>query len=137
MPKLGQFIPSIFNLRIKNRVRYGKINLGHPDANKALSERTNISPIVKYGGNQAQRLRQGALIKKMGYEKGTLDIFIPKARGLYHGLFIELKTADGSVQPEQTAMAESHREEGYCAAICRGYAEAVNVIDKYMAGKNI
>lgn len=96
--------------------------------------KTIISPIVKYGGNQVQRLRQGALIKKMGYVKGTLDIFIPKARGPYHGLFIELKSYAGRIEPEQTAMAEDLRAEGYCAVICHGYAEAVNVLDKYMAG---
>lgn len=94
---------------------------------------TIMSPIVKYGGNQAQRARQGVLTKKMGYVPGTPDLFLPEPRGGKCGLFLELKADKGRVQPEQTQMIAHLNAKGYAAFICYGYADAVRVLDKYMS----
>lgn len=94
---------------------------------------TIMSPIVKYGGNQAQRARQGALTKKMGYVPGTPDLFLPEPRGGKCGLFLELKADKGRVKPEQAQMIAHLNAKGYAAIVCYGYAEAVNVLDKYMS----
>lgn len=94
---------------------------------------TIMSPILKFGGNQAQRAYQGVLMKKMGYVPGTCDLFLPEPRGGKCGLFLELKADKGRVQPEQTQMIARLNAKGYAAVVCYGYAEAVNVLDKYMS----
>lgn len=98
--------------------------------------RTMISPIVFYGGNLKQRLIQGKIMKDMGYEKGTLDVFFAKARGEFNGLFIELKKIKGSkTSDDQLKMVRDLIAEGYCAVVCKGYEEAVKMLDGYMNGQ--
>lgn len=96
---------------------------------------TIISPIVKYGGTPKQRLIQGAKQKRMGYVAGTPDLFIPEARGTWHGLFIEFKTAKGGVQDNQYDLIARLGHKNYKCEICRSSDEAVKFITEYMEGK--
>lgn len=93
---------------------------------------TIISPIVKYGGNARQRLIQGAKQKRMGYVKGTLDKLIPKARGGYHGLFIEYKKPGEKLTKEQIEIKDILTEDGYKVAVCFSTDEAIKVITAYL-----
>jgi len=75
--------------------------------------------------------REGAKKKKMGYLKGWPDLFIAAARKRYYGLFIELKTQDGSLSKEQRAVIDELEFQGYKAVVCRSIDEAIEIIDKY------
>lgn len=97
--------------------------------------KTIISPIVKYGGTPKQRAIQGHLQKLMGYETGTLDIFLPIARGCYHGLFIEFKFGKNTLTDEQKEMIVFLTEEGYLTATCYTCDKAVKVTEAYLALK--
>ncbi len=96
---------------------------------------TIISPIVKYGGSYKQRLIQGRKQKLMGYMKGTLDIFIPKPVGIYHGLFIEMKSEKGSTEPDQIIMLSKLRAEDYFAQVCYSCNEAIKTTEQYLNNK--
>ena len=80
----------------------------------------------------AKSARQGSLNKRMGYLKGWPDIFIAYPSNGYYGLFIEFKTEKGKIQPEQEKIKNKLSDLGYKAVICRGYDEAVFVLDNYL-----
>jgi hypothetical protein len=72
---------------------------------------------------------------RQGMKPGVPDIFLPIAKGPYHGLFIEMKRRIGGRQtPEQKEWQRALLEEGYCAVVCKGFEEAKDVIDWYMKG---
>ena len=80
-------------------------------------------------------IRVAVKLKAEGVKPGVPDICLPVARGAWHGLYIELKRREGGkVSAEQTAWIEALIREGYCAAICRGWEDAVRVIMGYLGG---
>lgn len=88
-------------------------------------------------------------LKAEGVRAGVPDLFLPVARGGYHGLFIEMKAdglpiADcllpiaprkrkGVVSESQTSFITSLQAEGFKAVVCYGSAEAEAVLRGYLA----
>jgi len=78
---------------------------------------------------------EAARFKRAGVKAGVPDIFLPVARGEYHGLFIELKRRKGGVVSEnQSQWLESLRQQGYKTAVCHGWQEAWQEIERYLQG---
>lgn len=73
-----------------------------------------------------------ARLRAEGVRPGVPDYCLPVARGGYHGLYIELKTATGYPSREQKAWVADLRAEGYRAEVCRGWASAWGVICEYL-----
>lgn len=71
-------------------------------------------------------------LEMMGYLKGVPDVLIFKARGPYHGLFIELKTPTGKFQATQQAVHKSLREEGYLVCVIRDHIDFRDLVNAYM-----
>lgn len=77
-------------------------------------------------------------MKRMGYSRGTPDIFIEEPRNGYHGLRIEMKTRKtawsekGSISTEQKGWIDKLNQRGYFAVFCFGRDEAIKVIDEYL-----
>jgi hypothetical protein len=94
--------------------------------------KTIISPIVKFG-TAKQRIIHGRIMKAMGYTKGTLDIFLPEPRQGFHGLFIELKTDEGTTSPDQHEMIAYLTSRGYKTAICKGSDQAIKATMEYFS----
>lgn len=85
------------------------------------------------GGHRSKR--QGALLKLTGVRAGVPDLFLPVARGGYHGLFIEMKVADrkkGRVSKEQKQWIDDLITQGYDAKVCYGFEEARGAIVAYL-----
>lgn len=79
---------------------------------------------------------EAARLKAQGVKAGVPDIFLPAARGNWHGLYIELKRQDGGrVSAEQREWLAALEEGGYCARVCRGWEEARVLIERYLQGK--
>lgn len=74
-----------------------------------------------------------AKMKAEGVKAGVPDYVLPVARGPFHGLVIELKTATGSASREQKQWLSDLRDQGYRAEVCRGWEQAFNVIKEYIA----
>ncbi|MFC1567351.1 VRR-NUC domain-containing protein [Thermodesulfobacteriota bacterium] len=76
---------------------------------------------------------QAVKAKRAGLKKSYPDLFLPVARGDYHGLFIELKKR-GSTYPDkgQRQMLLKLREQGYCADWVRGSDDAIKLIKNYL-----
>lgn len=72
-------------------------------------------------------------LKQQGVKAGIPDIFLPCARGGFHGLYIEMKRRKGGrVSIEQKKMIIALRDQGYCVEVCQGWEEARDIITAYM-----
>ena len=79
---------------------------------------------------------EAARLKAQGVKKGVPDIFLPVARGGYHGLYIEMKRRKGSVvSQEQKEYIAALIAQGYRVEVCKGFHAAADVIEEYMGGK--
>lgn len=87
--------------------------------------------------NGGSRKRVEAVrFKAMGVKKGVPDICLPVARGQFHGLYIELKRQQGGrVSDEQNQWIEALRDQGYFAAVCKGWKQARVTIELYLTGR--
>lgn len=64
-------------------------------------------------------------LKAEGVKKGVPDLFLPVARGRWHGMYIEMKrTKGGTISPEQKEFIEFATQQGYRAVICKGFEAA-------------
>ena len=72
-------------------------------------------------------------LKAQGVKPGIPDIFLPCARGEYHGLYIELKRRKGGrVSIDQKKMILALQNQGYKAEVCMGWDEARDTICEYL-----
>lgn len=91
-------------------------------------------------GNEGNRggkygMMDGARNKAQGVKAGVPDLFFPVPRGGFHGLFIEMKRADGGrVSEDQRGWLEALRRQGYMAVVCKGFDAAKNVLIDYLRG---
>ena len=83
------------------------------------------------GAGLGFHVRYQAAMNRGGYLKGTPDLIFMEPRGVYHGLFIEMKSRVGSVRPEQKALMEELNQRGYKACICFGAEQAIEQIKAY------
>lgn len=75
-------------------------------------------------------------LKMQGVRSGVPDICLPVPAGGYHGLFIELKRrSGGQVSDNQREWIKALRDQGYRAEICKGFDEAVSVLEEYIGIK--
>lgn len=64
--------------------------------------------------------------KALGYQAGTLDIFLPE-----HRIYIELKRQKGgSLSPEQKARIPRLEATGYRVIVAKGAVDAINQLGK-------
>jgi hypothetical protein len=81
------------------------------------------------------KIYQAKILKQRGYRKGTSDFLIFEPRGIYHGFFLELKTAEGKVSEEQKNFLMQANDRGYMISVARCYDEAIYKIHNYLIGK--
>jgi hypothetical protein len=75
----------------------------------------------------------GAMLKREGVKKGVPDIFLPVARGPYHGMFIEMKAGKrGKVSANQEYYLNRLAWNGYRAIVCRDTESAIRAVTNYM-----
>lgn len=91
---------------------------------------------IPNGGNRDAI--EGRHLKSQGVRPGVPDLCLPVARGIYHGLYIEMKTDTGRTSQEQEWWGEKLLTQGYMWEVCKGYKSAVAVIEWYLSlgGKN-
>ena len=74
----------------------------------------------------------GARLKAMGMQTGFPDLFLAVPRRGMHGLFIEMKSATGRLEPSQREMLALLSEQGYATAVCRSLDDFQDVVDSYL-----
>ena len=88
---------------------------------------------IPNGGKRSKS--EAARFRAAGVKAGVSDVFLPCARGGYHGLYIEMKALDGRPSEEQKKFAEAVRAEGFLAVLCYGAEQAEKTIIDYLTGK--
>lgn len=74
-----------------------------------------------------------AKLKNVGVKAGVPDLFLPVARGDWHGLFIEMKRRKGGkLSPLQVDWIEALGRQGYKTVVCFGADAAEAAIEDYL-----
>ena len=125
-------------LEIQNRTKKKQTNAPTESQDQiALFQWAEYKPELKTmypipnGGSRTPS--EGARFKREGVKAGVSDICLPLARGKYHGLYIELKAVNG--KKPSTAQFDFLRDVkavGYYGAVCYGFDEAREAIEKYL-----
>lgn len=76
--------------------------------------------------------REAARFKQLGVKAGVPDLFLPAARGEFHGLFIEMKAEKGKVSKNQREWLKALEGQGYLCKVCFGFEEARKTIVDYL-----
>lgn len=76
--------------------------------------------------------REAAKFKREGVLPGVSDIFLPVARGKFHGLYVEMKAKNGKLSDNQKWWIAETTEQGYKSICCYGWEEAKDEIVKYL-----
>ena len=97
----------------------------------------NQYPELKYlhhcpnGGLRSKS--EAVRFKRLGVKAGVSDLFLPVARGGFHGLWIELKRQHGGkLSAEQKEWLDGMMQEGYYAVRADGAEQACDIIYKYL-----
>jgi hypothetical protein len=70
-------------------------------------------------------------LKRMGVKKGVPDLFFPKPKGQYHGLWIEVKSKTGKPSKEQIAFMDTAKSDMYWASFAYGAQDVVDIVCIY------
>ena len=76
--------------------------------------------------------REGRRLKLQGTKAGVHDTFLPKARGIYHGCYIEMKYGKNKLSDKQKEFAADICAEGYCMFTCYSACDAMKAIKIYL-----
>lgn len=76
--------------------------------------------------------REAKNLKRQGVKAGVPDMMFPVAKHGYHGLFIELKVGNNKPTAAQKRWLELLKMNGYCAEVCYGSDDAIELIRSYM-----
>jgi hypothetical protein len=77
---------------------------------------------------------EGKKMKQEGVKKGVPDILLPVPKGIYHGLFIEMKRSHGGViREEQDTWLKNLAQQGYFVVVCKGANAAMKVLKGYLS----
>lgn len=97
----------------------------------------NVYPELKWlhhCPNGGSRNRNEAVkLKQMGVKAGVSDLCLPYPKGIYCGLYIEMKFGDNRQQTSQKEFLKDMAEAGHFVATCYSAEEAIEVIKKYLS----
>lgn len=75
---------------------------------------------------------EAASLKRQGVKAGVPDLCLPVARGMHHGLYIEMKYGKNKTSDQQEKWLDALAKQGYAVAVCYGFEEAQKVLIKYL-----
>ena len=71
-------------------------------------------------------------LKQMGVKAGVSDLCLPYPKGIYCGLYIEMKYDKGRLQDTQKEFLHDMAEAGHYVATCYTAEETIKVIEEYV-----
>jgi hypothetical protein len=86
--------------------------------------------------NGGKRYKATAIrLKKEGVKAGVPDVFLPVARGGFHGLYVEMKAKKGKLSDNQLFWIFDLSRQGYKTEVCFGWEQAKEKIEGYLGIK--
>lgn len=94
------------------------------------------------GDSKRSAMIRGGQLKAQGVKAGVSDTFLPVKRGIWSGLYIEMKKpgerpkrgGSGGVSDEQAAFGLFVQAQGFGFVVCYGWDEAAKVLEQYLEG---
>ncbi len=80
---------------------------------------------------------EAAKLKQMGVVAGVPDLNLPVPKGIYNGLYIEMKYDGGKLQESQKKMLRALAAVGHYCVVCYGAEEAIKILQEYLNLKAI
>jgi hypothetical protein len=71
-------------------------------------------------------------LKRMGVRRSIPDVFMAVAKGAYHGLYIEFKSAAGEQALGQVDTMQNLKNHGYFCTVCHNANDAIEITKKYL-----
>ena len=84
------------------------------------------------GDNQRSRAIQGGKLKAEGVKSGVADCFLPVKRGVWSGLYIEMKRDTGKPSKEQKEFGVFVQLQGFGFVVCYNWEDAVKCLKEYL-----
>lgn len=84
------------------------------------------------GAGMVNSARVASQMNRRGYTKGMPDLLIFEPRASFYGLVIEMKTARGSVRPDQRHILAEFAKRGWKAVVCRSADQGKEAMDDFM-----
>lgn len=75
---------------------------------------------------------EAAKLKQMGVKAGVADLCMPYPKGVYCGLYIEMKFGNNRQQETQKEFLADMAAAGHFVATCYSAEEAVSIIEEYL-----
>lgn len=82
-------------------------------------------------GGSRNRL-EAVKLKQMGVKAGVADLCLPYPKGIYCGLYIEMKFGDNRQQASQKEFLKDMAAAGHFVATCYSAEEAISIITEYL-----
>lgn len=83
--------------------------------------------------NGGSRNKQEAVkLKQMGVKAGVSDLCLPYPKGMYCGLYIEMKFGNNRQQDTQKEFLADMAVAGHFVATCYSAEEAIKVLEEYL-----
>lgn len=76
---------------------------------------------------------EASKLKQMGVKAGVSDLHLPYPKGIYCGLYIEMKFGSNRQQDTQKVFLEDMAAAGHYVATCYSADLAINVIKEYVS----
>jgi hypothetical protein len=90
-----------------------------------------------YRGGYKKNVVRVVNMLREGVKSGVPDLFLPVARGGYHGLFVEMKREKGGrLSQHQKEWGEALTAQGYLVVSCPGWDAARHNLIHYLEKKN-
>lgn len=100
---------------------------------------------IPNGGNRGDtaqsRAIEGGRMKAEGVKRGVADCFLPVKRGVWSGLYIEMKKpglepktakSNGGLSDEQIEFGKFVKNQGFGWIVCYSWVEAKNILIEYL-----
>jgi len=88
---------------------------------------------IPNGGNRD--IQEAVYLKAMGVTAGVPDVFIAIPSHDFHGLFLELKSDNGTLSEPQKNFLYAASQQGYACRVTYGLDSAMNAVKDYLGDK--
>ena len=98
----------------------------------ARAQHPEIDLIYHIPNGGSRNKIEAANLKRQGVRPGVPDLCLPVARGVYHGLYIELKAGSNKPTKTQIKWIQALKTQGYAVEVCYGWEHAAKTIIDYL-----
>lgn len=97
-----------------------------------MSEHPELKWLYHCPNGGSRNKAEAGKLKQMGVKAGVSDLCLPYPKGIYCGLFVEMKYGEGRQQPSQRQFLRDMEEAGHFVVTCYSAKKAIEAIEEYL-----